>query len=44
MARWPFQARELREGAESGADFAAFIARDFARSQQLRELARFEPV
>jgi tripartite-type tricarboxylate transporter receptor subunit TctC len=30
--------------AESGADFAAFIARDFARSQQLLELARFEPV
>jgi tripartite-type tricarboxylate transporter receptor subunit TctC len=30
--------------AESGADFATFIARDFARSQQLLELARFEPV
>jgi tripartite-type tricarboxylate transporter receptor subunit TctC len=30
--------------AESGADFATFIARDFARSQQLLELARFDPV
>lgn len=30
--------------AESGADFAGFIARDFARSQQLLRLANFQPV
>ncbi|WP_137181621.1 tripartite tricarboxylate transporter substrate binding protein [Roseomonas sp. AR75] len=30
--------------AQSGADFAAFIARDFERSQQLLRLANFQPV
>jgi tripartite-type tricarboxylate transporter receptor subunit TctC len=30
--------------AQSGADFAAFIARDFDRSQQLLRLANFQPV
>jgi hypothetical protein len=29
--------------AESGADFAAFIRRDFERSEQLLRIANFQP-